>query len=124
MAKTPGWYTVTTSAKPTGLDKLGCDGLYIESIKIHWWHPGLWRAMLGQLLPTWTEFLSKHGLLGAIVRDSRCWEWHGIQSLPTPIDQIGHNGWYTVDISVRRRRVRFWWTMLKEWGRCHSQFQT
>ena len=45
MAKTPGWFTVTTSGKPTELDKQGCDGLYIESLAIHWWHPGCWVAV-------------------------------------------------------------------------------
>ncbi len=45
MAKTPGWYAVTTSARPTELDRQGCDGLYIEAIRIHWWHPGCWVAV-------------------------------------------------------------------------------
>lgn len=42
MAKTPGWYEARVSTKPTELDKAGCDGLYVASIKIHWWHPGCW----------------------------------------------------------------------------------
>lgn len=45
MIRRRGWFTVTTSTRPTAQDHEGCDGLYVDSIMIHWWHPGAWRAV-------------------------------------------------------------------------------
>ena len=41
-----GFAVVSCSAYPTDLDQTGCDGLYIESVKINWWHPKLWWILL------------------------------------------------------------------------------
>jgi len=37
MAKMPKYLDVEWDTKPTDFDNKGCDGLFIRSIKIHWW---------------------------------------------------------------------------------------
>ena len=41
-----GWFIAELSGRPMEFDKVGCGGLYIESIKIQWRHPMTWFALL------------------------------------------------------------------------------
>jgi len=60
-----GWFTVEISYCPTEMDETGCEGIYIKSCRIRWWHPLTWVSVLasypsnGRLrLPKW---LSRKG---------------------------------------------------------------
>jgi hypothetical protein len=37
MASLPKWLTVGWDTRPTAMDKLGCDGVYLRSVNVAWW---------------------------------------------------------------------------------------
>lgn len=47
-----GWFIAEVSGRPTEFDKAGCGGMYVELIKIRWWHPMTWFYAIGSILGT------------------------------------------------------------------------
>jgi len=47
MAKPPAYLDIKWSFQPTENDEIGCDGLYIDSVKVKWWG---WPILLFQWL--------------------------------------------------------------------------
>lgn len=66
-----GWFTSVMSTRPTKIDTKGSDGLYVESMRIHWWHPLAWYhfgiAFVGGLwrLRVTLKFFGREFVIGA-----------------------------------------------------------
>jgi len=54
MASFPQWLTVEWETRPTAMDKLGCDGIYLHSVNVAWWG---WPILLFENVIRWVRAL-------------------------------------------------------------------
>lgn len=76
-----GWFVAGVSGRATEFDRAGCGGMYIESVKIRWWHPMAWFMLLKDLVqrrwPTAPKDSPIEMRLGGLSRIE--YEMYGIQ---------------------------------------------
>ena len=50
-----GWFECDFSSKPTNYDPRGFDGLYVQEIRIRWWHPRAWLIVIRTVMGIQTK---------------------------------------------------------------------